>query len=171
MKKYLLLLLVLTFYETTKAQTQMDTYKQDGFTVSLPYYMSKTGGLNNLASIQYRNMIRGLAGYIVKEDKNVNVSDSTLGGINNYYHQFIQNFLTDKNERKVTAPKVQVIGETIFSESDLTYNDEETLINYYYFIGIAETSKAFYKVICFGTMDDRSQYKIDFQKILYSIKD
>ena len=80
-------------------------------------------------------------------------------------------FLKDKEERKVASPKISTNGDVKFIETDLSYLDDETVIYYYYFVGIAETKNAFYKVICSGSLDFKNQYKGDFQKILYSIKD
>lgn len=172
MKSYLTLILLLIFCKATTAQTLMDKYNVEDFTVSLPYYMSKTGGLNNDAAIQFRNMVRDISGYIVKEEKAVKeIDDPANPDINQYYAQFLKVFLIDKKDGKVAAPKVSTNGDAKFMSTDLTYLDDETMIDYYCFVGIVETKSAFYKVICTSTLDNKNLFKSDFQKIFSSIKD
>lgn len=172
MKNYITLILLVVFCKATTAQTMMDKYKVDDFTVSLPYYMSKTGGLNNEAAIQFRNMVKDVSGYIVKEEKAVKEIDNAANpDINQFYDQFLKEFLIDKKERKIVAAKESTNGEAKFISTDLTYLDDETMIYYYYFVGIVETKNAFYKVICSSTLDTKNLFKSDFQKIFYSLKD
>lgn len=172
MKRYIILILLAVFGKATNAQTLMDKYNLGDFTVSLPYYMSKTGGLNNDAAIQFRNMVRDVSGYIIKEDKTVKEIDNPANpGINQFYDQFLKEFLIDKKERKIAVPKVSTNGDAKFISTDLSYLDDETMIYYYYFIGIAETKNSFYKVICSSTLDTKNLFKSDFQKIFNSIKD
>lgn len=172
MKKYFLFILLLIFCKTSSAQIIMDKYKVGDFTLSLPDYMSKTGGLNPDAVIQFRNMVRDVSGYVIREEKTVKEIDNPANpDINQFYDAFIKDFLKDKEERKVASPKISTNGDVKFIETDLSYLEDETVIYYYYFVGIAETKNAFYKVICSGSLDFKNQYKADFQKILYSIKD
>jgi hypothetical protein len=172
MKNYLTIILLLILCKATSAQALMDKYKVEDFTVSLPDYMSKTGGINNDAAIQFRNMVRDVSGYVIKEGKSVKLFDDPANhDINQVYDQFIKDFLIDKKERKISSVSVSTNGEVKFVNTDLTFLDDETMIYYYYFIGIAETKNSFYKVICTSTLDTRNLFKSDFQKIFYSIKD
>ena len=150
MKNYLALILFLIFCKATTAQILMDKYTVEGFTVSLPFYMSKTGGLNPDASIQFRNMVKDVSGYVVKEEKSVKLFDDPANQeISQFYDQFVKDFLT----------------------TDFSYLDDETMIYYFHLIGIVETKNAFYKVVCSSSLDDKKLFKSDFQKIVYSIKD
>lgn len=172
MKRYFVLILLTVFCKTITAQTVMDKYNVGEFTVSLPYYMSKTGGLNNDAAIQFRNMVKDVSGYIINEEKTVKVIDDPANpDINQVYDEFLKVFLIDKKERKVTSPNLSTNGDAKFISTDLSYLDEETMIYYYYFIGIVETKNSFYKVICSSGLDYKKLFKSDFQKIFYSIKD
>lgn len=172
MKNYLTLILLVVFCKATSAQTLMDKYNVEEFTVSLPFYMSKTGGLNQDASIQFRNMVRDVSGYIIKEEKTVkSIDDPANESINQVYDKFITEFLIDKKERKVGVPSVSTNGNAKFMNTDLTFLDDETMIYYYYFVGIVETKNCFYKVICSSSLDTKTLFKSDFQKIFNSIKD
>ncbi|OAQ38404.1 hypothetical protein A5893_13310 [Pedobacter psychrophilus] len=134
--------------------------------------MSKTGGLNNDAAIQFRNMVKDVSGYVIKEGKSVKLFDDPANqDINQYYDQFIKDFLQDKPERKIGSVIQSTNGDVKFMSTDLTFLDDETMIYYYYFIGIAETKNNFYKVICISTLDNKNLFKSDFQKIFNSVKD
>lgn len=134
--------------------------------------MSKTGGLNPDASIQFRNMVRDVSGYIIKEEKTVKlIDDPSNQSIDQVYDTFLKDFLIAKKERKVTSPKISTNGTAKFMSTDLTYLDDETMIYYYYFVGIVETNNAFYNVICSSSLDTKTLFKSDFQKIFNSIKD
>lgn len=172
MKNYITLIILLFFCKATTAQTLMEKYSLADFTVSLPYYMSKTGGLNEDAVIQFRNMVKDVSGYIIKEEKTVKLIDDPANpNINQVYEQFIKGFLIDKQERKIASPNISTNGNAKFISTDFSYLDDETMIYYYYFIGIAETKNCFYKVICSSSLDNKNLFKSDFQKIFYSIKD
>jgi len=172
MKNYFTLIILLVFCETSSAQTKMDKYEVGQFTVSLPDYMSKTGGLNPDAVLQFRNMVRDVSGYIIRKEKSVKEIDNSANpNINQVYDQFFKEFLINKEERKVASANVGTNGDAKFMSTDLTYLDEETVIYYYYFVGIVETKNAFYKVICTSSLDFKNQYKNDFRKIFNSIKD
>ncbi len=172
MKNYLTLILLLVFCNVGSSQTLMEKYNVEGFTVSLPFYMSKTGGLNQDASIQFRNMVRDVSGYIIKEEKTIKLIDDPANQtINQVYDKFLKDFLIDKKERKVSSPNVSTNGTAKFMSSDLTFLDDETMIYYYYFVGIVETNNCFYKVICLSSLDTKTLFKSDFQKIFASVKD
>lgn len=172
MKNFIVLILLLIICKTSFAQTKMDKYEVGQFTVSLPDYMSKTGGLNPDAVLQFRNMVRDVSGYIIREEKSVKEIDDTANpSINEYYSQLLKEFLINKEERKVTSPVETTNGDAKFMSTELTFLDDETVIYYYNFVGIVETKNAFYKVICTSSLDFKNQYKNDFQKIFNSIKD
>jgi hypothetical protein len=158
---------------TTFAQTNLVEYKAGHiFYVSLPNYMSKTTGLNDAAVIQFRNSIKDVAGFIIEDNKEeLALADMVFSSINDFYDNFIKNFLIGQNERKVSDPLSKTIGETKFIECDASYIDIESKMGIYYFVGIAETKDAFYKILCFGSLENKDNFKADFQKILYSIRD
>ena len=172
MKNYIILFLLISFCKTSFSQTKMDKYEVGQFTVNLPDYMSKTGGLNPDAVLQFRNMVRDVSGYIIREEKSVKgIDDPANPSINQYYDQFLKEFLITKEERKVASPVETTNGDAKFMSTELTYLDDETVIYYYNFVGIVETKNAYYKIICTSSLDFKNQYKNDFQKIFNSIKD
>jgi len=174
--KHTLALLTTTFLlltATTFAQTTMKEYKAGHvFYVSLPDYMSKTTGMNDAAVIQFKNSLKDVAGFIVEDNKEELVlAEMVFSSIDDFYDNFIKDFLVDQEKRIISQTKSQTIGEVKFIECDASYLDKDSKMEIYYFVGIAETKDAFYKVLCFGSLENKDKFKADFQKILYSIKD
>lgn len=175
MKKSLSILTILLVFMTTAtlAQTPMKEYKAGHvFSISLPDYMTKTAGLNSAAAIQFINVEKDIAGFVVVDSKEeLQLADMAFGSITDFYNDFIKDFVKDEAKRNVSAPVSKKVGNTNFMECDVSYYDNESKLEIYYFVGIVETPTTFYKVLCWGTLESKNTYKADFQKILYSLKD
>lgn len=159
---------------TLLAQTNTKEYKVGHvFTINLPDYMTKTGGLNSAAAIQFINVEKDVAGIVIEDTKeSLQLAEvANLSDINKFYDAFISDFLKGEEKRTVSAPVNKKIGTTNFTECDVSYYDKDSKIEIYYFVGIAETPTSFYKVLCWGKLENKGTYKADFQKILYSLKD
>jgi len=158
---------------TTFAQTAMKEYKVGHiFYVNMPDYMIKTTGLNEAAVIQFKNSVKGIFSIVLEENKEeLELSEIKYSSINEYYESFIKSFLVKEKKRTISQPVSQTIGDNKFIEIDATYYDKDAKMDIYYFVGIVETKVAFYRVYCFGNIETKDNYKADFQKILYSIKD
>jgi len=158
---------------TTFAQTTMKEYKAGHvFYVSLPDYMSKTTGLNDAAVIQYKNTVKDIAGFIIEDNKEeMELANLKYSSINEFYDNFIKDFLIKEKKRNISQPVYQTIGDNKFVECDATCYSKDSKMDIYYFIGIVETKDAFYKVFCYGGFESKDKYKADFQKLLYSLKD
>ncbi len=154
------------------SQTKVKEYKVGHiFNVSLPDYMNKTAGLNSAASIQFKNTIKDVAGFIIEDNKEeLRLAEMTYGSITEFYDDFIKDFLKDE-EKKISKPFSKKVGKTNFIETDVIYFEKESKIELYYFVGIVETPTAFYKILCWSTAENKDKFKSDFQKILYSLKD
>jgi len=160
-------------FTTTQAQTNMKEVKAGHvFYVSIPEYMTKTLGLNDVATIQFKNTPKDIAGFIIEDSKDdLVLAEVNYASLNEFYEDFIKDFLKDEEKRKVSNPISKKIGEINFMECDVSYYDKELKLEIYYFVGLVETPTTYYKVLCWGTIDSKEKYKADFQKILYSLKD
>jgi hypothetical protein len=142
------------------------------FYVSLPDYMARTTGLNSASTIQFKSNIKDVYGFIIEDSKEeLKLAELNYTSLNEFYEDFIKDFLKDEDKRKVSNPSSKKVGDINFIESDASYYDKEAQVEIYYFVGIAETSSTYYKVLCWGTLENKDKFKADFQKILYSIKD
>jgi hypothetical protein len=164
----LVLLTTITF-----AQTEFKQYKAGHtFDISLPSYMSKTGGINNAATIQYQSVVKDVYGFVILDTKEeLSLVEMNFGSVNEFYEDFIKDFLKDEKKRKISKPIVQTKGNINFIEVDASYYDKDAKTEIFYLVGIVETSKAYYKVLSWSTVENKDKFKADFQQIMYSIKD
>lgn len=155
------------------SQTSLKEYKVGHiFYVSLPDYMKKTAGLNSSSAIQYKNSVKDVYGFVIEDYKEeLELAEITYTSLNEFYEEFITDFVKDEEKRTVSKPKTQSKGGINFIESDVTYFDKEAEMEIYYLVGIAETKSAYYKVLSWTAATNKDKFKADFQKILYSIKD
>ena len=169
----ILLLTVLFFSLTSNAQTTMKNYKAGhAFNVSLPDYMTETTGINDAATIQFNNTVKDIGGYIVVDTKkDLELVQMKFSSAQEFYENFIKDFLVKLKNRTISEPKIHTIEGLNYAECDASYFDKDLKIDIYYYVGIVETKNAFYKLLCYGSIDSKEKYKADFQKILYSIKD
>lgn len=175
MKKTVLVLTMTLSLMATAAFAQTDVKEHTGghiFHVSLPTYMSRTMGLNSASIIQYKSTVKDVYGFIIEDNKeDLKLADMEFSSINEFYENFIKNFLKDEEKRTVSNAKFKQVGGINFAESDATYYDADVKGEIYYLVGIVETKSAFYKVLSWSSAEDKDKFKADFQKIVYSLKD
>lgn len=172
MKKLILLVVALTTVFISNAQTLKEYKAGHVFTVGLPDYMTRTVGLNDVASIQYKSDEKDVAGFVIYDTKEeLQLAELSFSSIREFYDGFIGDFLADQENRQVSEPVLQTKGETHFIECDATYYDKELDAEIFYHVGVVETKKSFYKVLAWCSADKKDEFKKDFQKILYSLKD
>jgi hypothetical protein len=155
------------------SQTSMKEYKAGHvFYVNLPDYMNKTVGINDASTIQFKNNIKDIAGFIIEDNKeDLKLADMLYSSIDEFYSDFIKDFIKDQEKRSISNPISKTIENRKFIECDASYYDNEVKSELYYFVGIVETKDAFYKVLCYCSLEDKDKFKSDFQKILYSLRD
>lgn len=155
------------------AQAPLKTYTGGHqFTIGLPEYMKRTVGINSAASIQYKDVVKDVYGFVIEDTKEeLALAEMFYPSASAFYQDFIKDFLTDQDKRKVSKEKVTTKGTINFVESDLTYFDKEAKVEIYYLVGIVETKNSFYKVLSFCAASEKDKFKSDFQQILYSLTD
>lgn len=173
MKHFNSLILTAALITATSAQAQMKAYKAGHvFDISIPEYMVKTTGLNSAATFQFKNSVKDIAGFVIEDSKeDLQVAQITYTSAQEFYDDFIKDFLLEEEQRKISKAESKTIGDTKFIEADASYYDKDVKSVIYYFIGIVETKTTFYKVLCYGGEDSKEKYKADFEKIMLSIKD
>jgi hypothetical protein len=173
MKRTISLLCLLLASTTLLSQSNFKEQKVGHiFYINLPEYMTKTIGLNSSASIQFKNTVKDVAGFVIEDNKEeLRLAELNYSSLNEFYEDFIKNFLEGEDKRAISPPKLNKIGKVSFIESDASYYDKESNLEIYYLVGIAETESAYYKFLCWTSLGNKDKFKADFQKSLYSIKD
>ena len=175
MKNSIIFLIVLTVLTSSasNAQTTLKNYKAGHtFDLSLPDYMSKTGGLNSSAAIQYKSLVKDVYGFVIFDTKEeLELIEYKFASVNEFYEDFIKDFLKDEPKRTLSKPVPSSKNGINFIETDLTYYDNDAKAEIYYLVGVVETPKAYYKVLSWCVAENKKNFKADFQKIIYSLKD
>jgi hypothetical protein len=173
-KTFAIFTMTLVLMTTTLfAQTELKQHKAGhSFEIGLPAYMSRTIGLNSSSAIEYKNRVKDVYGFVIFDTKeDLALADLKYSSINEFYEDFITDFMKDEEKRKVSKPQSQKKEEMNFIESDITYYDKDAKTEIYYLVGVVETKTAYYKVLSWAVAENKDKFKADFQKILYSLKD
>lgn len=142
------------------------------FNISIPDYMMRTVGLNDVAIFQYKNDVKDVYGFVIEDNKEeLKIAELSYSSISEFYDEFIKDFVIDEPKRKVSKTILTTKGEINFLEVDVQYYDKDAETTICYLIGIVETKDAYYKVLSWSTEANKAKFKADFQKIVYSIND
>ena len=142
------------------------------FHISIPDYMDRTIGLNNAASVQFKNDVKDIGGFIIEDNKEeLQLAQTHFATIREYYDYFIKDFLKDEEKRAVADPKTTVAGATSFIETDASCYDKDSKIDIYYYVCLVETASSYYKILCYTSLENKDKYKADFQKIAFNLRD
>jgi hypothetical protein len=169
--------LILTLLLTSSSifsQTKLKEYQAGKvFSVSIPDYLTNTVGYNDFATFQYENLDKGISGYAIIETKEeIELSEKEYGtSIGDFYNAYAKELLPDAEARSFSKTQFKTIGEIKFAEGDFSYFDGELKEDMFCLVGVVETKSSFYIVYSWCLAKDKTKYKSDFQKILYSIKD
>lgn len=140
------------------------------FNISLPTDFERTSGINGSSLIEYKSEKNDTEGYVIvdnKEEKNIPYTFSAV----DYRDEIMKDFMINEENRKIFKSEFLKKGEINFIKTEMTIFDKKEKKTFRYFIGIAETNKAFYRVISWTTESDKINVKSDLENILYSIKD
>ncbi|MFI5128804.1 MAG: hypothetical protein ACHQFX_02385 [Chitinophagales bacterium] len=173
MKKVIGILAFTFIASISFSQTTMKQYTVGHpFYISLPEYMNKTAGINGDASIQYKNEVKDVFGFVIEDNKEIlKMAEMNYSSITEFYEDFIKGFIEGEEQVKQSQPISLKKGDINFIEADVSYFDKNAQAEIYYLVGIVETKKAYYKVLSYCSLSNKAKFKEDFKKILYSLKD
>lgn len=142
------------------------------FSIDVPEYMSRTVGLNSAATLQFKNEVKDVYGFIIEDSKEeLALAEKNFKNAGEFYEYFIKDFLVGEEKREIGKETTKSKNSLHYVESEASYYDSEYDIEIYYYLGIIETKNNFYKLICYTSRANKDQYKDDFRKILYSLRD
>lgn len=173
MKEIITLTAILFITKINLAQSTLKQYKAaNTLSISAPSYMSKTKGLHPQSTIEFKCNEKDLYTIVLVDTKDeLRLKGSKVNTLKKNYDNYIASFPVAENDRKTSTPIYTKKGASNFVEFEITFYDKDSKVNFYYFIGIVETTKAFYRVISWATIESKVKYKADFQKTLYSLID
>ena len=173
MKKFFVLLFAFSCIASMSlGQSSKNLKAGNIFSIDVPEYMSRTVGLNSAATLQFKNEVKDVYGFIIEDSKaELALAEKNFKSAGEFYEYFIKDFLVGEEKREIGKETTKSKNSIHYVESEASYYDSEYDIEIYYYLGIIETKNNFYKLICYTSRANKDQYKEDFRKILYSLKD
>src|SRR6185503_368935 len=173
MKRTLSLLTIGLMSHIAFGQTTMKQYTVGHpLYISIPDYMNRTMDLNDDAMFQFQSEVKDVYGYVIEDNKEeLKIAQMNFSSVNEFYDKFIKSFVEGEETVKQSPPVSQKKGDINFIEADVSFYSKEAKTEIYYFIGIVETKTAYYKLLCYCSLENKAKFKADFQKILYSLRD
>lgn len=154
------------------SQTKFNEQKAGNiFDIAIPDYMSRTVGLNDVATIQYKNSMKDIYTIVIEDSKaELAIAAIFYSSLQEFQEEFDKDFIKEEEKRTSNIPLFTTKNDINFVEYDVSYYDKELKIEVYYLVGIVETKSHFYKVLSWTNLANKEKYKADFQKTLYSLK-
>jgi hypothetical protein len=153
-------------------QTKFNSQKVGNvFNIDIPDYMNRTVGLNDVATVQYKNSVKDIYTIVIEDSKEeLAIADIFYSSLKEFQEEFEKDFIKEEEKRTSSTPLFTTKNDNNFVEYEVSYYDEELKIEVYYLVGIVETKSHFYKVLSWTNLANKDKFKVDFQKILYSLK-
>jgi len=89
------------------------------FYVTLPDYLKKTVGLNDAATMQFKNESEDIAGFVFEDTKeSLTLVQLSFTSPKDFFDQFIKDFLLEEKNRKISTAVSQTKGTLKLMECD-----------------------------------------------------
>ena len=173
MKRFLLTSLFAFSVIACFSQTGFTAYRGGHeFDITVPTYMARTTGLNRAAIIQFKNSAKDVYALVIEDNKEeLALAEMRFGSLEEFQEFTMNEFLKNEDQRKISTPVSKSINGFKYIHAEASYYDKEVKQSVYYFFGIVETKTAYYKLLCYTSLDKKEKFKADFEKTLYSIHD
>ncbi len=140
------------------------------YTLEIPDYLKRTFDLNDVATLQYKNILKDVYLIVIEDDKKelesleIEFPNAT---------EFLLFFVKDYNaeaENRVQSEIVEFENNGInFSQVELSFTDVEG--DYFMLITAVETKTHFYKVMNWTKLAEKDIYYADFKRTAKSLQD
>jgi hypothetical protein len=142
------------------------------FSITVPDYMTRTIGINDAASVQFKNSVKDVYTFVIEDSKaDLEMVDMKFSSAQEFYDDFIKDFLSGTKDRKVTESKAFEIEGIKFIQSEATYYDKDAKSKIYYHVTVAESKGYFYKVLSYTADANKDKLREDLAKLATTIRD
>lgn len=142
------------------------------FSITVPDYMTRTIGINDASSVQFKNEVKEVYTFVIEDSKaDLELVDMKFSSAMEFYEDFIKDFLKSAKDRVVGSPKTFEQDGVSFVQSEITYYDKDVKGKIYYHITIAETKGYYYKILSYTSESNKVKLKDDLAKLGTTIRD
>jgi hypothetical protein len=155
------------------AQTQMRQEKVGHqFFIMVPEYMTRTLGINDAASVQFKSVVKDVYTFVIEDSKaDLELVEMKFSSVSEFYDDFIKDFLVGTKDRSISPPTSLEVEGVKYVQSEASYYDKEAKSKIYYNITVAETGGYFYKILSYTAFSNKDKFRDDFTKLALTIRD
>lgn len=146
--------------------------KQGGhsYTMEIPDYMSRTFDLNDVATMQYKNILKETYAIVIEDDKEELQSlGMTFTSPSDFLEYFVQDYYAQAEKREVTEAIEFENNGYAFSQVELIAETAD--ISLFMVITAVESETHYYKILCWTLLEYKDKYEEDFKRMAKSLKD
>jgi hypothetical protein len=170
MKLFYISLFAITFTVNSFSQNFLKKNAGNCFSLEVPSYMAKTFDLNDVASLQYSNIIKEAYTIVIEDSKD------ELNSLNMIFQdpkEFLENFTVDyqleSTNRTISEITEFKSNENLHAQVEMTWGGEDA--DFYMIITCVETKDHFYKILCWTILENKDVLKNDYLIISKSLVD
>ncbi|NJN49913.1 MAG: hypothetical protein HC798_00505 [Polaribacter sp.] len=163
---------VLFILVSTVGMAQEFTAKKGGncFTLDLPSYLQQTFDLNDVAILQYSNLVKEAYVIVIEDSKaELNSLNMTFESAKEFMQDFTKDYQLEATNRTATDIIEFEANNYKHAQTEFTWDSEDGSI--YMMVTIVETKGNFYKIMCWTLLENKDLLRDDYLTISKSLKD
>ena len=170
MKGFFLIISIILISTTGFAQNFEIKSGGHSYTVDIPEYMTKAFDLNDVATMEYKNIVKETYMIVIEDDKEELTSlGMSFTGASDFLQYFAADYYAGADNREMSNVVEFKSNGHGHAQVELTWSDPE--VDYYMLITAVETETHYYKILCWTLFEFQDQYREDFKRIAKSLKD
>lgn len=142
----------------------------DGYSISIPSYLTATSGMHQQASAQYENKEKEFYLLVIDESK----ADMTAYDLDYDIDTYYKNIVSTPFKDFIKDGKISIPGRQEINGAKALITNIEGLVentNIFYKLAVIETTNKFYQVVIWTRADQREKYEKDMITIIESLKE
>src|SRR5690606_7945740 len=167
-----------TYFLVLVAFLALDSFGQNfstkvgghSYQLDIPDYFVKCYDLNDIASMQYKNLVKNTYLIVIEDNKEeLDFVGMAFNSATEFLDFFIEDYYIEAKNRTVTEPTTFEKNNNSFSQVEFSFSDEDG--DFFMLITAAETQTHFYKIMIWTLLENKDQYLNDFKRIASSLVD
>ena len=162
----------LLFLATFTSFAQQFETKTGGheYTLEVPDYLKRTFDLNDVATLQYKNILKDVYLIVIEDEiKELESLEIDFPSTTDFLLYFVKGYNMEAENRKQSDVVEFENDGNKFSQVELTFEDEAG--EYFMLITAVQTKTHFYKIMNWTKLVEKDIYYADFKRTAKSLQD
>ena len=168
--KKLLLSLILTTTLSTYAFSQTTLVGAEPYSVSVPQDFTRTTGNNDLATVQWENLDKGIYGYVFFEHKDELTFNEVQHDLESYANIMLENYSYLKDYKLINSKKYKNANGYETVQKEFKYYDEDNELKYHMIFNVFQSKDFNYFMINYAEDGKLNPELKDVEYIINNIK-